>query len=63
MRIGMIAGAALLALVGAAALAFPREARLVLQVVGAEIVTPAPPEAPRKAATPEAMRLIAAAEG
>lgn len=63
MRVGLIAGTMLLVLAGAVALAFPREATLIWQVVGAEIVTPVPPEAPRRAATPEAMRLIAAAEG
>ena len=63
MRIRMIAGAVLLVLAGAAALAFPREARLIWQVVGAEIVPPAPPDAPRRPATAEALRLIAAAEG
>lgn len=41
----MITGAVVLTLAGAGTVAFSREATLVWQVVGAEIVAPSPPEA------------------
>ncbi|MEZ5778116.1 MAG: DUF1287 domain-containing protein [Paracoccaceae bacterium] len=56
-------GTILLTIGAAAAFAWPREVRLVGQVVLAQVSVPQPPEARRRAATLEARRLIAAAEG
>ena len=59
MTASLIGGAAL----GSAGMAFPREARVVWQVIAGAIVTPSVADTPQVEAAPEAAALIRAAEG